>query len=277
MTRNPRSTSMTSILPIRIIKARPPALVPLQKAVFNHQNKTHRAGNRTDALGEVVFFDVAAGLFKAGLAFLSRWEKVSEPIQDLVGPEPLEPVQRLVQGRELLVRDAADLFYGLDVLLIERVDDAADFLALCGEADADRAAIDARALMIEEAEFDQLLQIVGDVGAEVIAARAQFAGGQFLVADVIEQQRLHGVDVGAAAAIEFILDDIEQPAMQPLHQSQSFEIERLYRSSGSAFSGIHRRCNGFHHDTSPVVVFIDLFDETFVPPDSLNLRGRFED
>src|ERR1700733_14130976 len=128
----------------------------------------------------------------------------SKPIQDLVGPESLEPVQRLVQGRELLVGDAADLLHGLDVLLVERIDDAADFLALGGEADADRAAIDARALMIEEAELDQLLQIVGDIGAEVIAARAQFARGQFLVADVIKQECLHRIDVGAAAAIEFI-------------------------------------------------------------------------
>src|ERR1700688_3455084 len=121
---------------------------------------------------------------------LTRSEKVSEPIQDLVGPETLEPVQRLVQRRELLVRDAADLLHRLDVLLVQRVDDAADFLALRGQADAHRAAIDARTLMIEEAEFDQLLQIVGDVGAEVIAARTQLARGQFLVADIIEQQRL---------------------------------------------------------------------------------------
>jgi hypothetical protein len=47
--------------------------------------------------------------------------------------------------------------------------------------------------------------------------------------------------------------------------------------AGRAISGFHRRCNGFDHDTSPVVVFIDLFDETCVPPDSFNLRGRFED
>src|SRR3569623_3422354 len=107
----------------------------------------------------------------------------SEPIQDLVGPEALEPVQRLVQGRELLIRDAADLFHGLDVLLIARIDDAADFLALRGQANTDRTAIDARALVIEKAKFDQLLQIVGDVGAEVIAARAQLARGQFLVTD----------------------------------------------------------------------------------------------
>src|ERR1700719_2067666 len=189
----------------------------------------------------------------AALAIKSK--KISEPVQDLVGPEPLEPVQRLVQRRELLVRDAADLLHGLDVLLVERVDDAADFLALRGEADADRAAIDARALMIEEAEFDQLLQIVGDVGAEVVTARAQFARGQFLVADIIEQQRLHRIDVGAAAAIELILDDVEQAAMQPLHQGQRFEIKRLNRSlAGSALSGFHRRCDGFAHDTFPVVV-----------------------
>ena len=66
--------------------------------------------------------------------------------------------------------------------------------------------------------------------------------------------------------------------MQPLDQRKCFKIERLYRSlAGSTFSGFHRRCNGFHHDTSPVVDFIDLFDETFVPPDSLNLRGPIED
>src|SRR5882757_5942930 len=147
------------------------------------------------------------------VAGLAADAKISEAIRDLVGPEPLEPVQRLVQRRELLVRDAADLLHGLDVLLIERVDDLADFLALRGQADADRAAIDAAALMIEEAEFDELLQIVGDVGAEVIAARAQFARGQFLVADVVEQERLHRIDIGAAAAVESVLDDVEQAAM----------------------------------------------------------------
>jgi hypothetical protein len=46
---------MTSILPIRNIKARTRALVPLQKPVFDRQNKTHRAGSWTDAFGEVAF------------------------------------------------------------------------------------------------------------------------------------------------------------------------------------------------------------------------------
>src|SRR5262249_19274797 len=87
----------------------------------------------------------------------------SETIENLVGPEPLEAMQRLVQRRELLIGDAADLLDRLDVLLIQRIDDATDLLALLRQANADRTTINARALMIEEAELDQLLQVVGDV------------------------------------------------------------------------------------------------------------------
>jgi len=63
--------------------------------------------------------------------------------------------------------------------------------------------------MVEESHLHQLLEIVGDVGAKIIAARAQFARGQLLVADIVEQQRLHRIDVGAATAVEFILDNVE--------------------------------------------------------------------
>jgi hypothetical protein len=77
-------------------------------------------------------------VFSIGRLDRERKKKFSEPIQDLVGPEPLEAMQRLVQRRKLLVRDAADLLHRLDVLLVERVDDLADFLALRGQADADR-------------------------------------------------------------------------------------------------------------------------------------------
>src|SRR4029079_5275160 len=94
-------------------------------------------------------------------------------VQDRVGPEPLEAVQRFVQRRELLVRDAADLLHRLDVLLVERVDDLADLLALRGQTNANRTTIDAGALMIEEAELDELLEVIGNVGAEIVTARAQ--------------------------------------------------------------------------------------------------------
>src|SRR6185436_14979201 len=86
--------------------------------------------------------------------------------------------------------------------------------------------IDPRTLMIEEAHLDELLQIVGDVGAEIVTARTKLACGQLLVADVVEQKRLHRIDVGAAPAVELVLYDIEQSPMQPLDERQGIEIER---------------------------------------------------
>ena len=94
--------------------------------------------------------------------------------------------------------------------------------------------------MIEEAHLDELLQIVGHVGAEIVAARAQLARGELLVADIVQQQRLHRIDVGAAAAIELVLDDVEQAAMQPLDQASRLRDRadgcgrsRASRSAGS--------------------------------------------
>src|SRR6201998_4569992 len=188
MTCNPRSTSINRTLRYDGISTGPGKKFHFGQPAFSDSRRKSKSASVRKAgpmrLGEVTFVVIWPPVFLvAGLA-----ETIAEPKEDRVGPEPLEPVQRLVQRRELLVRDAADLLHRLDVLLIERLDDAADFLALRGEADTDRTAIHARALMIEEAEFDQLLQIVRDVGAEVIAARAQLTRGQFFVADVIEQQ-----------------------------------------------------------------------------------------
>src|SRR5215475_14702291 len=80
-----------------------------------------------------------------------------QPVQDLVSPEPLEPMQRLVQGRELIGVDAADLLDRANVLLVERLHDVTHLAALVGEPDADRAAIDTRTLMVEEAHLHELL------------------------------------------------------------------------------------------------------------------------
>src|SRR5215813_2515995 len=77
-----------------------------------------------------------------------------QPVEDLVGPEPLEPVQRFVEGRELVGADTADLLDSADVLLVERLDDVAHLAALIGQPNAHRPAIDARALVVEEAHLD---------------------------------------------------------------------------------------------------------------------------
>src|SRR5262249_36543303 len=97
-----------------------------------------------------------------------RWRErgLLQPIEDLIGPEPLEALQRLVERGEFVGIDAADLRHAADVLLVEHLDDVAHLAALVGELDTHRAAIDARALVIEEAHLDQLLEVVGHVGAE---------------------------------------------------------------------------------------------------------------
>ncbi len=43
-----------------------------------------------------------------------------------------------------------------------------------------------------------------------MAPRAQFARGQFLIADIEQQQRLDGIDLALVAAIQFVLDHVEQ-------------------------------------------------------------------
>ncbi len=83
--------------------------------------------------------------------------------------------------------DAADLLQGLELALEQSVHHLADLLPLVGEPDAHRAAVGGRALMIDVAGIDQLLEIVGDVRAEIVAAAGQLAGGQLGIADIVEQ------------------------------------------------------------------------------------------
>jgi hypothetical protein len=70
-------------------------------------------------------------------------------IEDLIGPEALESVQRLVQGGQFGGFDAADLFDSADVLLTDGLADAPHIPAFVGELDAHRAAVDAAAPVIE--------------------------------------------------------------------------------------------------------------------------------
>src|SRR5262249_40311280 len=114
----------------------------------------------------------------------------SETVQDLVGPEALQTMQRLVEHTEFVGIDAAGPLDRAHVFLIQRVDEVAHLASLVGEPDAHRGPIDARALMIEEPHLDELLEIVRNVRAEIVTARAQLAGSELSVADILEQQRL---------------------------------------------------------------------------------------
>src|SRR6185312_3266669 len=89
-------------------------------------------------------------------------------VGDGVVPEAIEALQRAVHLLEFVRVDAADLFDRADMALIEARHDFRHFGTLFRQADADRTAVDARALMVDEAEIDQLLEVIGHVGAEIV-------------------------------------------------------------------------------------------------------------
>src|SRR5579871_4570827 len=182
---------------------------------------------------------------------LFPWFSVSsQAIENLIGPEPLEPLQGLVQDLQVAGADAAHLLDGADVLLVKLLDDLLHFRALVGEADAHRAAVHPRTRVMQIAHLHELLEVVGDVGAEIVAARAQLAGGQLRVADIEQQQRLHAVDVRPSPAVEFVLDHIKEPAVQALDESQGFKIRRFQLFVLTAFGhGGFRRAREIFHLT----------------------------
>jgi hypothetical protein len=145
----------------------------------------------------------------------------------LIGPEALETDERFVERLEFIESDLADLLDSAELALIKILDDFAGVFAFFGEADADGAAVDVAALVVDIAHVDELFEIVGHVRAEVIAACLEFTGGQFARADVIEQQRLYAVEFGATETIEFVFDDIEKEAMETLDQTEGLEIFAL--------------------------------------------------
>src|SRR5690606_30778215 len=117
----------------------------------------------------------------------------SHAICDGVIPEAVQPLQRAVHLPELFLVDAADLLDRADVALIEPGHHVGDLLALRCQRDAHGPAVYARPLVVDETQLHEFLQVVGYVRAEIVAARAQFAGRQLGIANVEEQESLDGV------------------------------------------------------------------------------------
>src|SRR5690606_17546676 len=93
------------------------------------------------------------------------------------------------------VAEATYLIDGLEVAIVEFVNHFGDFFALGGQLDPHRPAVRARALLKDVAALNELLEIVGNVRAEIVPARTQLTGSQLCVTNVEHQQRLYGVDI----------------------------------------------------------------------------------
>jgi hypothetical protein len=82
---------------------------------------------------------------------------------------------------------------------------------------------------VDVTHVHELLEIVRDVGAEIIAPRLELARRQLTVADVVKKKCLYAVEVSATLAVELVLDDVEEQSMKTLHETQCLKILGLER------------------------------------------------
>ena len=64
-----------------------------------------------------------------------------EPIHHLIDPEPLKPLQRLVEGGNFVGADPASLLHSASVFSVELFHDIADLATCCGELDTNATPI----------------------------------------------------------------------------------------------------------------------------------------
>ena len=77
--------------------------------------------------------------------------------------------------------------------------------------------------------LDELLEVVGDVRTQVVATLRQLTNRQSVVADVVEDQRLHVVDVTRTDPFEFEFDDLQELPVQTLDQRHRVEVVLFQR------------------------------------------------
>jgi hypothetical protein len=114
------------------------------------------------------------------------------------------------------------------VALVHLAELVAQLLALLGQADMDRAAIVLGAFLNEIVVLDHLLDVVGHVRAEVAAAQGQLTDRHLGIADIVQDEALHVIDVVDPQTVELELDDLEKMTVQAFDQPDRFEILGLH-------------------------------------------------
>ena len=110
---------------------------------------------------------------------------------DLVGPEALQPLQRLVGFFHEITVDTANLLNRRKLPVEKRRQPVTHLKTVLRQRDPLGAPVDIGTLVLDVAFVDQLFEIVGNIRTEIVTARAQFARRQFGVANIVEKQRLH--------------------------------------------------------------------------------------
>src|SRR5215471_8553086 len=145
--------------------------------------------------------------------------ELPRPLHEVAGadPEALETAQCRDDVLQIALGDRR-LTEHLDVPAMHAGEPVAQGAALVGQLHMDRPAIVHRALLQQIAVLDHLLDVVGDVGAEVAAAQGQLADRHLGIPDIKQHHALHVVDVVDAESVELELDDFKKMPVKPLDQ-----------------------------------------------------------
>lgn len=116
-------------------------------------------------------------------------------VADLVGPIPLNPFERHVDVENFVGIDTCGFFHADSVTQEQVLDDIKDLASLFRQTDPDRTTINFTPLVVHEIIFNELLEVIGNIRALVIAPRFQFTCGDFIIADVEQKKPLDRVDL----------------------------------------------------------------------------------
>src|SRR5208283_2645738 len=107
----------------------------------------------------------------------------------------------------------------------------------------DRTAVMRRALLRQISVLDHLLDIVGDVGAEIATAQHEFADGHLGITDIKQYHPLDVVDVVDPQPIELKLYHLQELPVKAFDQRDHFEIHVVHPNLGdsSVSARNHRR------------------------------------
>jgi hypothetical protein len=78
-----------------------------------------------------------------------------------------------------------------------------------------------RALLLQLAVLNHLLDVIGHVGAQIVAALRQLTDGQFIGSDIEQDERLDVINVPDALAIKLGFNDIKELTVHPFDQRNS--------------------------------------------------------
>lgn len=80
------------------------------------------------------------------------------------------------------------------------------------------------AFLFEIFELGEFLDIVRNIRAVIVAAIFQIANHHFILTDIVQQERLDGIDVVHLKAMQLRPQHIEKMPVESLYQSDNIEI-----------------------------------------------------